>query len=69
MQDFGVGVKPVDKEKILTGFFTTKSKGHGIGLGVCKMLVEEIKGEMSFESEYGHGTTFSVKFGLNNNKE
>ena len=69
VQDFGVGVKPVDKEKILTGFFTTKSKGHGIGLGVCKMLVEEIKGEMSFESEYGHGTTFSVKFSLNNNKE
>lgn len=69
VQDFGIGVKPDDKEKILTGFFTTKSNGHGIGLGVCKMLTEEIKGKMSFESEYGQGTTFSVKFDLENNKD
>ncbi|MBA4406874.1 hypothetical protein C0389_06330 [bacterium] len=67
VQDFGTGVKPEDKEKILSGFFTTKSNGHGIGLGVCKMLTEEIKGKMSFESEYGKGTTFTVKFKLNNN--
>lgn len=64
VQDFGIGVKPEDKEKILAGFFTTKSNGHGIGLGVCKMLTEEIKGNLSFESEYGTGTTFSVKFRL-----
>lgn len=64
VQDFGIGVKPEDKEKILNGFFTTKSNGHGIGLGVCKKLIEEIKGNMSFESEYGHGTIFSVKFKL-----
>ena len=69
VQDFGIGVKSEDKEKILTGFFTTKSNGHGIGLGVCKMLTEEIKGKMSFESEYGQGTTFSVKFSLKNNKD
>lgn len=69
VQDFGVGVKPADKERILTGFYTTKSKGHGIGLGVCKMLAEEINGEMSFESEYGEGSTFSIKFGLNNYKD
>ena len=65
VQDFGAGVKPEDKEKILAGYFTTKSKGHGIGLGVCKMLTEEINGEMSFESEYGQGSTFTVKFNLN----
>ncbi len=69
VQDFGTGVKPEDKEKILTGFFTTKSKGHGIGLGVCKMLTEEINGEMTFDSVYGHGATFSVKFGFDNNTD
>ncbi len=63
-QDFGAGIKAEDKEKILSGFFTTKSNGHGIGLGVCKKLSEEIKAEMIFESEYGKGTTFSVQFAL-----
>ena len=69
VQDFGIGVKPEDKEKILNGFFTTKSNGHGIGLGVCKMLTKELNGEMYFESEYGQGTTFSVKFVLDNKKD
>ncbi|MFA7229132.1 MAG: HAMP domain-containing sensor histidine kinase [Melioribacteraceae bacterium] len=64
VQDFGIGMKQEDKEKILGGFFTTKSKGHGIGLGVCKTLIQELKGEMFFDSEYGKGTTFSVKFNL-----
>jgi signal transduction histidine kinase len=64
VQDFGIGMRPEDKEKILNGFFTTKSKGHGIGLGVCRTLIQELNGEMFFESEYGKGTTFSVKFNL-----
>jgi signal transduction histidine kinase len=66
-QDFGCGVKPEDKEKILTGFFTTKSSGHGIGLGVCKKLSDEINAEMIFESEYGKGTTFSVNIAVDDN--
>ncbi|PKL83944.1 MAG: hypothetical protein CVV24_02180 [Ignavibacteriae bacterium HGW-Ignavibacteriae-3] len=67
VQDFGIGMKPEDKAKVLSGFFTTKSKGHGIGLGVCKSLTEELNGEMFFDSEFGIGTTFSVKFNINNN--
>ncbi len=62
VEDFGVGMKNEDKEKIMSGFFTTKSKGHGIGLGVCDKLIKELGAEMYFESEYGKGTTFSVKF-------
>ncbi len=65
VQDYGAGIKAEDKEKILNGFYTTKSQGHGIGLSVCKMLVDQLKAEMFFESELGKGTTFSVKFTLN----
>jgi signal transduction histidine kinase len=65
VQDYGAGIKAEDKEKILSGFYTTKSQGHGIGLSVCKMLVDQLKAEMFFESELGKGTTFSVKFTLN----
>lgn len=64
VQDFGAGIKPEDRVKILDGFFTTKTEGHGIGLGVCKMLADEIKAELIFDSEPGKGTTFSVKLNL-----
>ncbi|KAF0142381.1 MAG: hypothetical protein A2499_13010 [Stygiobacter sp. RIFOXYC12_FULL_38_8] len=62
VQDFGCGIKEDDKKKILSEFFTTKSKGHGIGLGVCKMLTEEMNSELIFDSTFGEGTTFSMKF-------
>ena len=64
VQDFGCGIKEENKKKILDGFFTTKQKGHGIGLGVCKSLAEEIHSELIFESTFGVGTTFSIKFRL-----
>ncbi len=60
--DFGCGIKPEDREKILLGFFTSKAKGTGIGLTVCKRLLEEINAELDFESEYGKGTKFYIKF-------
>jgi signal transduction histidine kinase len=64
VQDFGCGIKEEDKKKILEGYFTTKQKGHGIGLGVVKSLAEEIHSELNFESKVGVGTTFSVKFSV-----
>lgn len=62
VQDFGCGIKEEDKEKIIGEYFTTKSKGNGIGLGVCKMLTEEMNSQLSFDSVYGKGTTFTLKF-------
>ncbi|MEG8945617.1 two-component system sensor histidine kinase NtrB [Rosettibacter firmus] len=62
VQDFGCGIKPEDKEKILNGFFTNKTQGTGIGLTVCKRLLDEINAEFNFESEYGKGSRFYVIF-------
>ena len=62
VQDYGTGIKPEDKEKILTDFYTTKNQGHGIGLSVCKKLAEELHAELFFDSVFGKGTTFSMKF-------
>jgi len=62
IQDFGIGIKPEDKQKILEGYYTTKSSGNGIGLGVCRKLAGELNAEIYFNSEYGIGTTFSLKF-------
>lgn len=62
VQDFGCGIKKEDKEKILSDYFTTKTEGHGIGLGVCKMLADELKSELTFDSTIDKGSTFTVTF-------
>lgn len=64
VQDFGCGIKEEDKLKILGDFYTTKTKGHGIGLSVCKMIAKEINSELFFDSKENEGTTFSIKFFL-----
>jgi signal transduction histidine kinase len=60
--DSGEGISKETKEKLFTPLFTTKSKGQGFGLAVVKRLTEAMGGEVSFESEVGKGTTFTIKF-------
>ncbi|MGK9476681.1 two-component system sensor histidine kinase NtrB [Melioribacter sp. OK-6-Me] len=62
VEDFGCGIKEEDKEKILAGFYTSKIKGSGVGLTVCKRLLEEMGGQLGFDSEFGKGSRFFIKF-------
>jgi signal transduction histidine kinase len=59
VQDNGPGL-PVEPEKIFEPFFTTKTRGSGLGLAVCKQLVEKHGGRIIAESEKGKGTTMHV---------
>lgn len=61
IQDSGPGIPPEIQEKIFQPFFTTKKQGEGTGLGldICKKIVEKHGGEMWFESEPGR-TRFMV---------
>jgi signal transduction histidine kinase len=45
--------------------FTTKSKGQGFGLAVIKRMAEALKGTVSFESQEGKGTKFTVQLPQN----
>ncbi len=58
----GIGIPDKVKPKLFTPFFTTKSKGQGLGLAVVKRLAEALKGTVTFESIEGNGTTFIVRF-------
>ena len=59
-KDTGVGIPPDNMEKIFRPFFTTKAKGMGVGLAICKKFVESHGGKIDVESVVGMGTTFTV---------
>jgi len=58
--DTGVGMSKDVLEKLWTPLFTTKAKGMGLGLTICKRVVEAHGGNISVESVVGKGTTFTV---------
>jgi PAS domain S-box-containing protein len=58
--DTGMGMTKEQMGKIWTPFFTTKAKGMGLGLPICKRIVEAHGGHISVQSMAGLGTTFTV---------
>ena len=61
VRDSGVGIPEHVKPKLFTPMLTTKSKGQGLGLAVVKRLVEALNGAISFESQEGKGTEFTIQ--------
>ena len=64
VQDTGVGIPEENIDKIFQPLFSTKAKGQGLGLAVCKRLVEAHNGSITFESKVGKGSTFTVEIPL-----
>jgi len=64
VQDTGVGIPEENLDKLFQPLFTTKSKGTGFGLPVCKRIVEAHDGSITVESKVGRGSTFTVKIPL-----
>jgi nitrogen fixation/metabolism regulation signal transduction histidine kinase len=61
IKDNGEGIAPEMQERIFIPNFTTKSSGTGLGLAMCKGIVEQAKGKIWFETEQGKGTTFHIE--------
>jgi signal transduction histidine kinase len=61
VRDTGVGIAPASVEKIFNPFYTTKAQGQGLGLAVCKRLIEAQGGTINVSSEVGKGSTFTLK--------
>jgi two-component system, NtrC family, nitrogen regulation sensor histidine kinase NtrY len=62
VKDNGEGIAPEMQSRIFVPNFTTKSSGTGLGLAMCKSIVEQAHGKIWFETEQGSGTTFFVEF-------
>lgn len=66
--DTGVGIRPADLKRIFEPFFTTKSSpddsglgGTGLGLPMCREIIEAHRGRLRVESRPGRGTTFTLR--------
>jgi len=61
IEDTGVGIPENVKAKIFRPLFTTKSKGQGFGLAVCRRVIEAHGGTITFQSREGKGAKFTVE--------
>jgi two-component system nitrogen regulation sensor histidine kinase NtrY len=61
IKDNGRGIPDELKDKMFTPNFTTKSSGMGLGLAITKNIIENIHGQISFETVPGKGTTFILE--------
>ena len=68
IKDNGTGISEEEKDKVFVPNFTTKSSGMGIGLAMCKNIVEGAGGYIWFESTLDIGTTFFIEFPTDNKK-
>lgn len=66
VKDNGIGIQPKDINRIFEPKFTTKSSGMGLGLGIIKNIIENYKGTITFDTEFGKGTTFTVSLPIIN---
>ncbi|MFC1931775.1 ATP-binding protein [Chloroflexota bacterium] len=62
--DTGIGMPQETANKIFEPLFTTKAKGIGLGLAVCRSIIGRHGGQIEVESKIGEGTTFNIKLPL-----
>lgn len=68
IQDFGCGISPEQLDKLFINFNNLEEhrknnpSGRGLGLSICKLIVEQMGGEVKVTSELNKGSIFSIIF-------
>jgi len=57
--DVGPGIAPEIEQQLFTPFFTTKAEGMGLGLSLCRTVIEQHGGTLAFEPNQPQGTIFT----------
>ena len=60
IRDNGHGIAEADRARLFQPYFTTKETGTGLGLFVCKLILERGEGRVELSNTSSNGTTFSV---------
>jgi len=60
IQDSGPGITAQNKEYIFDPFFTTKSAGMGMGLSICRTIIENHGGNLRLAKTSGQGSSFEI---------
>ncbi len=63
-KDTGTGIIPENINKIFQPLFTTKARGIGFGLSICKMIIQKHEGTIAVTSDVGKGTVVVVRLPL-----
>jgi PAS domain S-box-containing protein len=64
VQDRGLGISADDADRLFSAFFTTKSNGLGLGLSICRSIIEGHGGRLSAFRNSGPGATFQFTLPL-----
>ena len=60
VEDSGPGIDPENADRIFHPFFTTKSEGTGMGLSICRSIIEAHNGHLSLRSASNQGSVFEI---------
>lgn len=62
VEDTGTGIPDEDRLNLFRPFYTTRERGVGMGLAICRRIVEENGGSIAVETAPGKGSRFTIKF-------
>ena len=63
--DCGVGISAENADRLFNAFFTTKASGMGMGLSICRSIMETHGGRLWVTANVPHGATFQFTVPVN----